>query len=286
MKLRTSKKFFPIAILSLLLALTPLVHAQPTLSFFWTGTTFAGTDPYYSTSVHAYKTGDTATLIVAVSNPFGEYINVTGARVAMDWNGNYTTGAVLVHINSGQQGTVTLTFTVPSPTIASNLVTHDYTITVNYTRPGVPTTQFFNTDGTGFAVYSSDMATDISLMQQFGLPGLLTTTSICGSLGSATFKTSEATSLCLQAAQQADLGESLYASGNFTGARTVLQNAVNLWNQALSTENTKGSSLELGATLGGYGGLLLGIGAIIGGLSALIYALRRKGLQNATPSPR
>jgi hypothetical protein len=67
----------------------------------------------------------------------------------------------------------------------------------------------------------------------------------------------------------------LYASGNFTGSKSYIQNAVSLWNQALNAENTKGASIEQGTMLGGYGGLLLGIGALIGGVAAVIYAFKR-----------
>lgn len=278
MTLKASKAFVTAALLSLLTILTPIVQAQPTLALFWTGTSFSGTDPYYGTSVKAYKTGTTATLLIAVTNPFGEYINVTGANLTTDWGGNYPTAGISsaspVRINAGALGTVTISFPVPLTTVASNLVTHSYTANVNYTRRSTPGMQSFSLDGTGFAVYSADQAAAVSLMQQLGLPSAFGT-SLCG-FGTSNFKTSEGASVCAQATQQASLGVALYSSGNFTGAKTTLQNAVSLWNQAVSVENSKGASLELGATLGGYGGLLLGIGAIIASIAAIIYALKRK----------
>ena len=121
----------------------------------------------------------------------------------------------------------------------------------------------------------------MSLMQQLGLPSTAGTP-IC-SFG--IFKTAEGTSLCFQAAQQASQGVALYSNGNFTGTKTMLQNAVGLWNQALSMENSKGSSLELSTTLGGYGALLLGVGALVGGAAAIIYAIgRREPRSAATPA--
>ena len=277
--MKTSKTILLATSLSLLILLTPLANAQPTLAVFWTGTSFSGTDPYYGTSIRAYKTGATAILLIAVTDLFGEYVNVTGAKVMMDWNGNYTTSGISsaspVRVNPGQQGTVTITFTVPSTTVASNLVTHGYAVSVNYTRTSVPGIHAFSLEGDGFAVYSADQGTAISLMQQLGLPSASGTT-ICGASGSSTFKTSEGISLCLQAVQQASMGVALYSSGNFTGSKTTLENAVSLWNQAISAENSKGASLELGAMLSGYGGLLLGIGAIIASIAALVYAWKRK----------
>ena len=270
----------------LLALLAPLAHAQPfPVNPLWTGTYFKGLDPYYGTTVSAYKQGTIATLVLAITNLFGQYINVTGANVIMDWAGNYPTSGISstnpVRINSDTQATVTITFTVP--TTVTNLVVHGFTGTVNYTRPGVVGQQQADFGGTGFAAYSSDQATDISLMQQLGLTSTFSLTAIglCG-FGGSSFKTTEGSSLCLQASQQAALGQALYSSGNFTGSKTYMQNAVSLWNQAITAENTKGASIEQGTTLGGYGGLLLGIGAIIGGVAAIIYAFRRRELQRAT----
>ncbi len=267
--------------LLLLALLAPVAHAQPfPVNPLWTGTFFAGTDPYYKTTVSAYKAGTTASLVLAITNTFGNYINVTGANVIMDWGSNYPTTGISatspVRINSNTQGTVTINF--PVPTTVTNLVTHGSTVgIVNYTRLGVPTPQQFNFDVTTFAIYSSDQATAIALMQQLGLPSPFGVTglSLCG-FGGSSFKTAEGSSLCLQASQQATLGQTLYSSGNFTGSKTYMQNAVNLWNQALSAETSKGGSLELGTTLGGYGGLLLGIGAIVAAIAAIIYALKRR----------
>jgi hypothetical protein len=277
--LNASKGVLLATSLSLLILLTPIVNAQPALAAFWAGTSFSGTDPYYGTTVRAYKTGATATLLIAVTDDFGEYLNVTGAKVMMDWNGNYTATGISatnpVRINPGQEGTITITFTVPSTTVATNLVTHGYSILVNYTRTSVVGTHTFATDGTGFAVYSADQGAAVALMQQLGLPSASGTT-ICGSSGSSTFKTSEGISLCLQAVQQASMGVALYASGNFTGSKTTLENAVSLWNQAISTESSKGSSLELGMMLSNYGTLLLGVAGIIASIAAIVYAVKRR----------
>jgi hypothetical protein len=285
--LKLSKLHLLTGILVLAL-LAPLAHAQPfPANPIWTGTYFHGFDPFYGTIVSAYKTGTTATLVLAITNTFGQYLNVTGANVIMDWGNNYPTTGISasspVRINANMQGTVTISFLVP--TSVTNIVTHGFTGNVNYTRTGALGQQQFSIDGTGFAAYSSDQATDISLMQQLGLTSTFTFTgiSLCG-FGGSSFKTAEGSSLCLQASQQAALGQALYSSGNFTGSKPYMQNAVSLWNQALAAESTKGASIEQGTTLGGYGGLLLGIGALIGGVAATIYAFKRRE-PRSTPTP-
>ncbi|HZY95131.1 MAG TPA: hypothetical protein VFE98_09820 [Candidatus Bathyarchaeia archaeon] len=284
-----AKKILLILILPLLALVLPAAHAQ-TITNNWTGTAFTGTDPYYGALVHAYKTGTTATLIVSIQNTFPpgppvRYMNVTSVIFAPDWGTNTTvTNSPPIRINPGQQGIVTVSITVPATTVATNLVRHSYTVYVTYTTPppgpaGVQTTSIGPTDD--FAVYSVDQAADIALIQQYAL-----TLSSCPS---PAFKSSEAVSLCLQAASQLVQGAVLYSTGNFTGAKTLLQNGASLWNQAVSTESSKGASIQQATIQGSqaaiqasqaavwasYGSLLLGAGALVGAVAALVYALRR-----------
>jgi hypothetical protein len=280
------KKLLLMLVLPLSALLIPLAHAQVTITPAWIGATFTGFDPYYcptfgscTTPIHAYKTGTTASLVVSLVNTTPPYYeNVTSVTFAPDWGINASNTTPL-RINAGQVKTVTITFQVPDTATATNTVRHAYTIFVRFTtnNPGLPGVQNTNSgEFTDLAVYSADQATAISLMQQFGLPStsLATTVSPCG-FGS--FKTSEALSLCLQSQQQVNLGLALYSAGNFTGSKTVLQNAVGLWNQAISTESSKGATIQQGAILGSYGSLLLGIGGIIGAIALVIYASMRRG---------
>jgi hypothetical protein len=273
-----SKKLLLAIILPLLALVSPVAHAQ-TVTNLWTGTAFNGTDPYYGSSVHAYRTGTTAILIVSILNTFARYMNVTSVTFVPDWGTNSTaTITTPIRINPGQLGTATVSIPVPATNIATNLVRHGYNVYVTYTTPppGPPGIQTTNTgEAMDFVVYSIDQASAMSLMNQFGLPSTFGfSTSPCFS---TFFKSSEATSLCLQASNQITQGSFLYATGNFTGAKNVLQNAVSLWNQAISTESSKGGSLQQAAIYGGYGSILLGVGALIGAGAAVIYALRRFG---------
>ena len=244
---------------------------------------FAGTDPYYNTPVKAFKQGTTATLNLIVTNFSGQYMNITGAVVQFDWNANYTAAGLSktspIRINQNQQGIVLIQFTVPG---ATNLVTHDYTITMNYTLQNSPTiTRQSNDFGFGFVVYTSDQAAAMSAMNQLGLPsGFGFGSSLCGILGTSSFKTARGNSLCQQAQQQAIQGMQQYQTGDFANSKTSLQNAVNLWNQALSVESGQGST-DLVATTGTF---LLGVGAAIGSIAAIIFVSKKRGPASVSPA--
>src|SRR5690349_15655117 len=87
------------ALIILTAAISPLLpraHAD-IANFKWVNTAFSGNDPFYGSPplgvpVSAYQTGSTATLLMQVTTAGsgGSYINVTAAKLMMDWNGNYT----------------------------------------------------------------------------------------------------------------------------------------------------------------------------------------------------
>jgi hypothetical protein len=252
----------------------PRAHAE-LVNVKWVNTAFSGTDPYYAAVVSAYQTGTPATLYVPVTqvNGFGgSYINVTAAKLMMDWNGNYTATGLPIKITLNNWAPVTITFPVPGTNVASNLWTHTGILTVNYTTPASPGThQFVENPVPTFAVYSSDQASAMSIAQQLSF---LTSGLTCG-LVSSSFKTAAGNALCQQAVQQFVLGTSFYRQGNFTASNTAMKNALNNWNNAVSADSGAGAGLDLSATLGAYGVLLLGIGGVIGGVSILLYTLRR-----------
>ncbi len=274
--MKTSKTIALMALpaLVLLAFITPYGHAQ-SIQSTWTGMAYSGTDPFYNTNVKAFKQGTMATLNLIVTNFDGQYMNVTGAEVQFDWNGNYTAAGVTktspIRINSNNQGTVLIQFTVPTVT---NLVTHSYTISLNYTLQFSPGTnrQSFSF-GSNFAAYSADQATAISEMQQLGLPNTFGFgTSLCGSFGTSNFKTARGNALCQQAQQQATQGMQQYSTGDFTNSKNTLQNAVNNWNQAISVDSGQGST-DLVATTGTF---LLGVGAAIGSIAAIFFVAKRR----------
>jgi hypothetical protein len=265
------------AFIVLTIALAPMLpraHAE-LINVKWVNTAFNGTDPYYGSTVSAYQTGSTATLYIPVTqaNTFGgSYINVTAAKLMMDWNGNYTATGLPIKITQNNWAPVTITFQVPPTSVASNLWTHVGRLTVNYTTPATPGPhQFVEDPVPTFAVYSSDQAGAMSIAQQLSV---LSGTGTCG-LVSSSFKTAAGNANCQQAVQQFALGASLYKQGNFTASNTAMKNALNSWNAAISADSGTGAGLDLSATLGAYGVLLLGIGGVIGGIALLLYAWKR-----------
>ena len=111
----------------------------------------------------------------------------------------------------------------------------------------------------------------MSISQQLSFLGTGTT---CG-LTSSSFKTAAGTANCQQAVQQFTLGRALYTQGNFTASNSAMKNALTSWNNAITADNGAGAGLDLSATLGAYGVLLLGIGGVIGGIALFIYAWKR-----------
>ena len=264
------------ALIILTFAIAPLPRAHADIaSIKWVNTVFSGPDPYYGPApgptVSAYQAGSTATLYIQVTPAGASYINVTGAKLMMDWNGNYTVAGLLIRIAPNNWAVVTITFTVPGTNVASNQWLHTGALSVNYTSPGAPGTHQFLDTVTGFAVYSADQASAMSIIQQLSFLGSGTT---CG-LVSSSFKTAAGTANCQLAVQQYALGKSLYSTGNFTASNTAMKNALNSWNSAVSADSGAGAGLDLSATLGAYGVLLLGIGGVIGGIALFIYAWKR-----------
>ena len=269
---------------SLLLAAHGQPPPSPIQAFAWTGTQYSGFDPFYSaavfggSAVKAYRIGSAASLTLTVSNIFDTTIYVTAVKASMDWGKNYTLSlSPATRIDKSNSTSFTVTFTVPNTSEASNLVVHTYKIIVEYTTtPGGTTSAIIAPEPFGpppppFVVYSADQADAMALMNKLGLPAFpgVTTTQFCG----FQFKTAEGTSLCLQSSREAIAGLNLYTNGDFAGAKTRLQKANDLMDQAIAVDSSRGSSTELASTLGSWGGLLLGIGAIIG---VAIYALRSR----------
>lgn len=240
------------------------VQATPT----WQGFAYHGYDSFYGTTISGFTAGSTATLTLTVSNTFADYLNVTGAKVVFDWNGNYSgsySTSSPYRINGDAVLPVTISFTVPATTTATNLVLHSYSWSLNYTRSSTPTNhqQSFGF-GDQFAVISSDQATALTSLQQ------IPSGAFCGS-----FRTVEGSTLCQQSTQQLSLANNLYQAGDFANAKNDYQTALNDWNQAVSADKSTGGNLELSTTVQGWGFLLLGIGALVAGLGGILYAIKR-----------
>jgi hypothetical protein len=257
----------------------PLAHAQEVASYNWIGALRNGNDPFYGSPVVSYRTGTTATLTITFGNPPGNNaVNVTTVTVLFDWGQNYASKGVPIVISGGVLRTFNITFTVPATGTATNLVSHSYTITVAFNDIPSAGTRTRTTSNSNLAIYSNDQADAMTTMQRLGGPAT------SGYLFPV-FRTAQASALAAQATSEANLGQSLYASGDFTNAKIHLTNANNLLGNATSIEQSRSSALDFSGIVSGWGGLLLGIGATIIGISGLIYVAQRRRQKNHTPTP-
>lgn len=208
-----------------------LVQAQGSItSRDWIGCSYRGSDMYYDASVYAYEEGSTAILKVTVYNHYGTSISVSAVKVGFDWSINYSlTLEPVVEMQSGETRIFTVTFIVPSTTVASNLFLHGYTIYVEHTLGTMEELYYTPPD---FAVYSSVQAEAQELYQ------------IVSATPSYYFSSVQARLLMNKATNETNTGGILYSRGDFDGAKEHYQTALNLINQAFSAEEDRGVRLE------------------------------------------
>lgn len=201
----------------------------------WLGTSYSGFDAYYNRTVNAYETGTQAVLMVTIKNTEGVQINVTKAMVTFDWGASYvstqvnaTTGKIT--LNSGDFRVVFINFTVPDVSVASNLYTHSYTITVNFTGGSPPYVGYQN----NFAVYSPDQATAMNLAR------------IVDSYPALTFNNMSAQAQILwnEAANETASANRYYRQGDFSAASQSYSNALNDKNEAFEDEQSYLTTLQ------------------------------------------
>lgn len=258
----------------------------------WFGASHEGYDDFYRTTVTAYEAGSNATLIVYV---YAEcYItatweevpaNVTAVIASFDWDINYTwTG--LVQIESKKTHVFNITFTVPTTTVASNMLTHKYKIYVEHVNSTTAPQKTYTTSLTGsprFAVYSADQADAQELKGE-----LETWEAAYGAAPSVLYMPSEARELWIQAGLEKDMAEGAYRDGNFADAKTHYGNAVKSLQDAITSEVNTGASFEdalldlvnsAGSYLSmqGWGFIVISIGFLFMGIGVLVYLVRKSG---------
>jgi hypothetical protein len=154
-------------------------------------------------------------------------VNITAVSVVFDWGGNYTLLVSPVYILNATipLAAFTVSFTVPSTTVASNMFLHTFSIYVQYVTSSGPGT-FPPSTGASFAVYSATQ-TDAQALKQ---------TANSYSLPSGGFSSVEARILWQQGIAEVSKGDTSYMLGNFAGARIYYQNAINDYAQANAAE--------------------------------------------------
>ncbi|MFQ5999970.1 MAG: hypothetical protein ACE5J6_04250, partial [Candidatus Bathyarchaeia archaeon] len=236
----------------------------------------------------AYVTGTTAKLCVPVENDYGGDINVTAVQVWLDWGKTYNSTecseANPFEMEEDDVHTFTISFTVPSTTVASNYVLHDWEVIIKYERAGVPSTDRWRNEWAPgptyyFAVFSATQAEAFQLYNELDAAFDY----------SPYFSTVKAKVLWGEAVMQNSIGMRYYRSGRFTDANTTFYNTRNLVDQAFEAEDERGSKLEdaqinyyNAAMTEAYAWLLFGLGMILIGIGAIIYAVKKPKITKAT----
>jgi len=248
----------------------------------WINPVYEGYDNFLGATVVAYEEGTTATLAVNVRNHYAEDANIT-VTVQMDWTAGNVTSKT--EIPKGVSHVFELGISIPSTVTVSNLVTHSYTITIEYNRTGTVTSEG-PYSYTNFAVYSSDQA-DARLLREE------VETWLDAYTAPTFYMPSEARKLWIEAQVEKSMGDDAYDNyGNFADAKTHYSNASDLIESALTSEVDKTSSfedalLELVDSAGsylsmqGWGFIVIGVGFGIGfllmGIGVVVYLVRKSG---------
>ncbi len=252
-------------------------------------------DSYYGTNIIGYQAGTIAQFAISINDNYASNMNISAIKIWFDWGVNYTDNNPTFNstspavIGPGLLRVFTVSFTLPDNSVASNLVTHDYTIyveDVNTTGGVIPHFAFegFTRSGSDFAVLSSAQADAWNMLKQIDqymnyLP---------------TFMTSQAKQQLLQARIAENLGNTAYDSGDFSGAASYYANASTYIQNAYSDEYDKTLQFEnafLGVANGavnmlnmmGIGYTLFGIGFFFMGIGVLVYLVRKSGQKQAPP---
>jgi len=277
-------------------------------------------DMFYHEYIVGYEAGSTATLNVLVENDRLPSIimNVSAVKIGFDWYINYTSGepseVVPIQLAYGETHTFRISFTVPNTSVASNMWAHTYKVYVEWVnatggligswvrnwdeKPGSPDYKF--------VVYSADQSDTVESYYEYQ--------SLYSSYPPYYFDNVNAQLLATQAGTQATMGLLLYTRGDFAGAETKVQTALDLYDQALTIEGDWGTTyqyaelnvtkmqaeallLEASASqtqaqaalkeadaaliianvtvMQSYAWLLFGVAAMLFGVAAVVYAIKK-----------
>lgn len=305
-----------VTIVSLLMVTSLLTLAMTSVqadisTYSWIAPLYREHDPFYGTSVTAYKTGSTAQLLVGVNNDRGGYpnITVTAVKVWFDWNVNYTSNETPYVMELDEYHNFMINFTVPDIDVASNMIPHSFRIYVEFKYD---TSEDYWTyyPWDRFAVYSEDQADAQELYQELQAFRYVY----------PVFLSSEARSSWFEAQMEYRTGETDYRNGDFTGAKTHYQTSWNLYHQSIDSEAKSGKAIEealsnlMNSTAQSYATLtelkdpltdvmnsmvetsrtqaqaflILSVGIFTGmiliGIGVIIYALAKRKIASATAS--
>jgi hypothetical protein len=286
-----------VACLSLILATlalssvtTPKANAAVSSTVSLSGLGVSGfMDPFTSNVVDGISAGSTLTVTVAVLAPSSPSIqhNVT-VGFKGDWMNSYqnassaNSGATLA-LTASQQATITISVTTPS---TGGLTAYNWNVIVcdGPSNSKTDLCSSFTSSSTPYhplAVYTSDQlsAAQASVQANSALGTLPSQSALLASGFARNPGASTAAGQIAQANTEISLGSQSWKNGDYSGAKTHYQNALNDANAAEASLANQGGGTDtanlLNLILGGTGIMLIGVGALLAGLGAFVHYIRK-----------
>ena len=228
----------------------------------WLNTTYQGEDGFYDANIVAYTVSDNAELIARIDNPYSADISIDYARLELGWSSTPLDATEKpATIAAGKYGLVIWNFTVPEASIASNMLVHSYTITVQYDITGGLSDEHWYDGGGNLAVYSEDQSTCRVSVEKWTVNN-----------SKYTFWGYKGQSAMTEAWYLYNKAEDEYNSGNFEAAKADYETAVQKQEEAIKSDADAALTPTSAQALEGTGGMK-GVGYLIGGIGILIIAL-------------
>jgi len=271
------------------------------------GLSVAGfSDPLTGSTVTGIAAGTTLTVnvyMVASSGSAAVYQRNVTVGFKGDWMASYQNASnagptnTLI-MNAGQTATVTIAVNLPSTgataahfwTVAiwdgaSNSLNAATCFTGNWFQEKNPSCGTISNGAAGYsplAIYTSDQlsAAQANVQAESMIANVASSLSlISGPLHTSPPGSTAAAGQIAQANTEDSLGDQSWSNGDYAGAKTHYQNALNDANAAANSLTGQGGGVDnanlVNMLLGGTGIALIGIGALFAGLGAFFY-LRRK----------
>jgi hypothetical protein len=278
---------------------TPAVAAPDGIPFRWLEPDYSGTDeslPSHPTII-GYLEGTNWNFTMSWTNTYIYPINVSAIRTYFSWGKNYTyTFTTPIEVDPGQVKIFTINDITPPVNETGELWTHSYNVYIHHVNntvtpyAEVPNSVFLPSpilvhSGSGFAVLSESHLACLNLWKE--LNDIFTG----GHVPSP--DVTEVQVLLQQASMEFNQGTAILETGIFGSARTHLENAESLYNQALAAWDQRGTAkedAELNSTnantnyynalassslVNAYGWLFFGLGWTFIGIGVIIYGLKR-----------
>lgn len=238
-------------------------EAAPALSiesYKWLKTSYEGSDGFYGGSIVAYKSGGNVELMATVRNWSGADVSVSGATLTVDWS------SVLVNaveypttIAKDSYGVIIWRFDASA---ASNLVTHNYEITVKSGNDEV------KDSGSNLVIYSDEQDACRESIQKW-----------TANNSAYTLWGYEGRRLMAGASYLKNKADDEYNSGGFAAAKADYAEAVKKQEHAIKSDACAALTPQSAQALEGTGGnkgigyLIAGIGILLAGIGVMVGVL-------------